>query len=62
MFIDGKCFCEWEDSPLTYDQQKQEWFEENVLRKEEVEEMRAQEFRKKIKSVGFNRVKGGGRR
>ena len=60
MIMDGKCFCDWDgETPLSYDQQKKEWFEDYVLRPEEVIENR--EFKEKIKSINFSKVRGGGR-
>lgn len=54
--MDGTCFCDW---PANEDVENEKRKAEQLLGQQEGE---AQSFRDKIKSITFNRVKGGARR
>lgn len=55
--MDGTCFCDWPENPdVVADKTKA-----NLLLNSNGEKMKSEEFKDKIKSIAFNRVKGGGR-
>lgn len=55
--MDGTCFCDWPENPdVVADKEKAD-----LLLNSHGEKMKSGEFKDKIKSIAFNRVKGGGR-
>lgn len=57
LFMDGNCFCDWPDNE---DVEYEKHCAERLLEQYEAEG-KSQEFKDKLKSISFNRVRGGGR-
>lgn len=55
--MDNSCFCDWPDN----EQEHYDSYCGARLLDQYEENRKAQEFKEKIKSIRFNRVKGGGR-